>query len=732
MMVATFGIGKIVLYANDPEAISAFYTRLVGISFERVEGACRYEAKTSDGTVLAIEATPVPLRDGSRDCWLALRVADLEAARERIGDAAFMGPVRDLPEGHAMALHDPEGRAVELWAPRAVEKPARVETESRPPPAGEPAPTEAPIAPPPLVEKPVLVDASPVEAPSPVGTDPPSQPAVEKPALLTGTPFAPETAAVSPEELSPPPMVGAPGPLVSAVRPGKLPTYGGARLTVVGANFSEACKVLIDGEECPSLRRVDAFTLEVMTPAHEVGSVELAVENEDGQRAVARVIYAEGPVIGEFSPLEGSPRGGTEVIVEGRNFQDGCMVTFFGNRAPEAIFESDRRIRFVTPPQEGAFHGELRVTNPDGLSATASYLFTYRLATPRILTVSPATGLIGGGKRIAVTGEDFHPQCVGRIGSKGATLTFRGPNAVDLVTPQSDTIGPVDVVIENPDGQIAVATEAFTYEPPPAPPMLIEVRPPRGFCAGGQTIRLLGENFEEDTVVRIGEVRAVMRFKSRNELEVETPPHTVTGIVAIELIDRNGVVVRREDGFTYESRPVPRIDSITPRNGPMLGGTRVVVEGAHFPEGANVRIGGQAPKKAVVRNGTVIEIIMPPSRAPGFVDIDVGRAETGTAVVKNAFRYDPSPAPSIETVGPNKGSVDGGTEVSIGGKNFASDATVHFGGKPATHVKFVDASTIEAKTPPGNNGEMVDVVVKNPDGKEAVVKRAFQYDARYR
>ncbi len=719
-MVATFGIGKIVLYANDPDALSAYYARLGGFSFARVEGTRRYEAQSAEGITLVIEVAPAQLPAGSRDCSLTLRVPDLEAARQRLGDGVVAGPIRELPEGRAMTLLDPEGRMVEIWAPPAAEKPARVETEPPPPPEG--------IAPPPLVGKPVLVDAPPLtaEAPARRETEPPPPPAVEKPALV------PPALADSSANLAPPPLVGAPGPLVSAVRPAKLPVHGGARLTLFGANFSETCKVLIDGVECPSIRRVDAFTIEATTPAHEAGSAEIAVENEDGQRAVARVAYDEGPVIEQFEPLEGSPRGGTEVVIEGRNFQDGCMVTFFGNRAPEVVFENPRKIRFTTPPQEGAFHGELRVTNPDGLSATAAYLFTYRLATPRILAVSPANGLTGGGKRLTVTGEDFHPQCVGRIGGKQATLNFRGPNAVELVTPQADATGVVDVVIENPDGQSAVAAASFTYEPPPAPPKLVEVRPPRGFCAGGQTIRLIGDNFEEDTVVRIGEVRAVARWKSKNELEVETPPHAVAGIVAIELVDRNGVVVRREDGFVYESRPAPRIDSITPRNGPMVGGTRVVVEGADFPEGASVRVGGQAPKRAVVKSGSLIEIITPPSRAPGFVDIDVGRPETGTATVKNAFRYDPSPAPSIETVGPNKGSVEGGTEVSIGGKNFASDATVLFGGKPATHVKFVDASTLEAKTPPGTNGEMVDVVVKNPDGKEAVVKRAFQYDARYR
>ena len=100
--------------------------------------------------------------------------------------------------------------------------------------------------------------------------------------------------------------------------------------------------------------------------------------------------------------------------------------------------------------------------------------------------------------------------------------------------------------------------------------------------------------------------------------------------------------------------------------------------------------------------------------------------------MKNAYRYDPSPAPSIESVAPNKGTVDGGTEVSIEGKNFVAESAVLFGGKPAQRVKFVSASTLEVKAPPGKNGEMVDVAVKNPDGKEAVSKRAFMYDARYR
>ena len=39
---------------------------------------------------------------------------------------------------------------------------------------------------------------------------------------------------------------------------------------------------------------------------------------------------------------------------------------------------------------------------------------------------------------------------------------------------------------------------------------------------------------------------------------------------------------------------------------------------------------------------------------------------------------------------------------------------------------------LEAFTPEGDDGKLVDVAVKNPDGKTAIQKRAFQFDARYR
>jgi predicted enzyme related to lactoylglutathione lyase len=748
--MTTFGIGKLVLYANDPEALCAFYGAALGLSFERGEGT-RQEARLPGGATLAIEGAPEPLPEGRRDIALVLHVEDLSASLERLRALGREpGPVREGKDGRSTALRDPEGRAVMLWSPLPVETAAF--REPAPPPLVEPAAPEKPalIEPPSLVELQALAEKSASVPPPPlVEATTPEKPAlveppamVEKPALVEAPalietpplplPETPPEMASRKTPPAPPPLFGTPGPLLSAIRPGKVDARGGVKLALFGANFAEDCQVLVDGVPCDA-RHVDAFTLEIIAPPHEAGSVDVAVENADGPRAVISVLYEEGPVIEKFTPAEGSPRGGTEIVIEGKNFQEGCMLTFFGSRSPAVVFESDKRVRFVVPPQDDLpFLGEIRLTNPDGLGCTAADLFGYRLATPRIASIAPAHGLVGGGKRIVVSGDDFHPQCVARIGGRPATANFKNTTTVELITPAAEAVGPADVEIQNPDGQVVRAEGGFVYEAPPAPPKLVEVRPDRGYLAGGLSIRLLGDNFDEDTIVRIGEVRAVARLVSRNELRVETPPRAEGGAVAIELVDRNGVVVRRDEAFTYEARPAPRVDSIAPRNGPMVGGTRVVIEGEFFPEDSVIRIGGQSPKRAVVRGGTIIELLMPPSRSPGFVDLEVGRPETGMTTVKNAYRYDPSPAPSVVSVAPNKGGVDGGTEVSIEGKNFVADAVVLFGGKPAARVKFVDATTLEVKTPPGQNGQMVDVVVKHPDGKEAVVQRAFQYDARYR
>lgn len=735
--MATFGLDKIILYSGDPRAVSEYYARVAGLSFDRVEGTDRYESVSAGkGTRIIVERASAPLPYGRREVSLSFRVSGLEGIAMRMReDGLDFGTILERPTGWFAVLVDPDGRTIELWEPRAqparVDMPAMVETPApvAPPPAVEtpeeaapPAAAEKPeeIAPPALVEPPAMVaPVAPVEDKPAVEQESPKV-QEDKPAAVT---------ADSPP--APPPMISAPGPIITAARPTRFSMIAGGRITLFGANLDAGHRVTINGKPCLDVSCKDAFTLDATLPPMPAGTATMRVESEHGS-AVIDVSYAEGPVIEKFSPLEGSPRGGTEVVIEGRNFEKECRITFFANRAPEVIFDSEKRIRFITPPQDDLFHGEVRITNPDGLLSIASDIFTYRLATPHIDDISPANGLVAGDKRIVITGGDFHPKCKLKFGSAEAMFSWKSPTTLEVITPRVESPGPVNIVIEHPDGQVVTKEAAFRYDPEPTPPMLIEVRPVTGFCQGGQLIYLLGENFDSQTVVRIGEVRCISRTRSRKEIEVELPPRHEPGLVAVELIDKDGIVVRREEAFTYTARPAARVDSVTPRNGPMVGGTRLVLEGESFDQNCFLRIGGQAPKQFVVRSSTMIETIAPASRLSGFVDVEIGRADTGVTVTKNAYRYDASPAPTIDSVSPNKGTVDGGTEISIEGKNFTADTVVLIAGKPVGRVKFISATSLEFKSPPGKNGDMVDVVVRNPDGKEATSKRAFMYDARYR
>jgi hypothetical protein len=308
-------------------------------------------------------------------------------------------------------------------------------------------------------------------------------------------------------------------------------------------------------------------------------------------------------------------------------------------------------------------------------------------------------------------------------------VKWKNGGLLEVMVPPASDPGSVDLLVRNPDGQ--GASIPFLYERVPTPPKLIVVTPSRGPTHGNVTVVFTGDNFDEQTIVRIGEVRTTTKVLSRTEMEVLVPPHVGEGPVAIELTSAEGVTVRSEEAFYYNDRPPPRVTGVSPSQGPMSGNTRVSIEGMGFSQDCWVRIGRERPKSIVIKNAELIEIVTPPCKITGFVDVEVGTNQTGSSAAKNVFRFVALPPPVMDGVAPNKGRVEGGTEMSITGKCFNADVIVSVGGKQVK-FKLISPDLIECKTPPGADGQMVDVSVKNPDGKEAVMRRAFAYDARYK
>ena len=89
----------------------------------------------------------------------------------------------------------------------------------------------------------------------------------------------------------------------------------------------------------------------------------------------------------------------------------------------------------------------------------------------------------------------------------------------------------------------------------------------------------------------------------------------------------------------------------------------------------------------------------------------------------------PVPAPTsseplaITSISPTNGFA--GQQVIVNGTGFVAGATVSFGGVPASNV-FVRSTSISGTIPP-HPGDLVDVVVTNPDGRSATRASGFTY-----
>jgi len=92
-----------------------------------------------------------------------------------------------------------------------------------------------------------------------------------------------------------------------------------------------------------------------------------------------------------------------------------------------------------------------------------------------------------------------------------------------------------------------------------------------------------------------------------------------------------------------------------------------------------------------------------------------------------AFSAASGPAPTVTGVSPNSGPTTGGTAVTITGTNFATGATVTFGGTAASNVVVTNSTAITAITPAGSAGGAT--VAVSVSGQSGSLTNGFTYIA---
>ncbi len=341
-----------------------------------------------------------------------------------------------------------------------------------------------------------------------------------------------------------------PFPVISRISPGYGgPLNGGTEMTITGSGFMEGVVVTIGERKVDQLTHFSPTELRLRTPAGTAGTKALRVTNPDGQEAVKEdgFSYNLSPRVYSVSPNAGPLEGGTPITITGTGFMR-TLDVLIGDA--EALVDRDlpTKIIALTPPSTPGVK-DVAVVNPDGQRATLRDAFTYNTA-PVITRVTPDNGRLAGGTRITIQGGGFQPGAEVRISiNQGAyreasSVEVMSSSIITALTPPGQP-GAENVLVLNPDMQIAIRSEGFTYNPMPVITRLI---PNHGPSSGGATITVEGTGFLLGARVVIGERPATTMVRDDMTIEAVAPPNP-QGVWDVKVINPDTQEVVMPGGY---------------------------------------------------------------------------------------------------------------------------------------------------------------------------------------
>jgi hypothetical protein len=376
---------------------------------------------------------------------------------------------------------------------------------------------------------------------------------------------------------------------------------GGNTLTLLGAGFQNGATVTVGGTTCSGVSIINSTSLTCILPAHVAGSVNVIITNLNLQTGpiISAYTYEAAPTISSVIANAGSINGGTTITITGSGFLSGASVTFGGILCTLPIVNSLTSLTCTTPAHASGVV-DVIVTNSDAQSGTAAGAYTFNPA-PTITSLSPNAGALAGGTTITLTGANFITGATVTVGGLTCTTpTVVNATTITCILP-THSAGVTDVVVTNPDLQLATLTSGYTYEP--APTVTIAT-PNSGTTIGGNTVTISGTGFLTGATVTFG-------ASSCTSVSVLSPtsltcmaPATAASTVNITITNLDGQVGSATSAYTFI--PPPVISSLTPIIGDLAGGTAITITGSSFQTGANATIGGANCAGLVVVNATTI------------------------------------------------------------------------------------------------------------------------------
>ncbi len=301
-----------------------------------------------------------------------------------------------------------------------------------------------------------------------------------------------------------------------------------------------------------------------------------------------------------------------------------------------------------------------------------------RVLPPRGSTAGGNTVLIEGSgflRDFASTGSRAKPLTTVKFGTNQVPdLTIIDDRTMEVRTPPGLT-GGTGVSVQNPNGRF-VCNNCFTYF---EDLVVTSFTPREGALAGGTTVTITGQGFDEEVQVLFGAASATgITRVSSTELRVTTPRGQAADLVDLVVYNKNGVSTQRR-GFRYLADL--RVSSVSPAFGPLAGGTIVTLAGSGFTGVTEVRFGA-TPGTALSAASDSSLTVTSPAGAAGAVDLTVVTPRA-TWTVKRGFSFVDAAGPlALFAVSPR--IVSAGDQVLLVGQGLdAAGLTITIGGIPA-------------------------------------------------
>eukprot|EP01133_Synstelium_polycarpum_P016736 gene16736-19894_t len=523
---------------------------------------------------------------------------------------------------------------------------------------------------------------------------------------------------------------------------GTLITIKGSNLVPQGVSDggTSMSYIKVNDNNCQSPVWISDQEIHCNAPPGIGKNVPLVVYIGNQTHSEAKHINYNKPVLDNIE-YNGPTKGGEKITITGKNMVPSSLVTNatndptnnnikIGGKDCQLVEWKDTDSAICTVPS-GIGKDKFVEVKVGGQTCESNTLFSYQLPTISNEPTSDTSGTL-----ITIKGSNFVPQGVSDGGLTESYVKVNNDNCQSIVWISDQEIhcnAPPGIGKNVPllvyiGGQTHSDSKHINFNKPELDN--IEYNGP---TKGGVKITITGKNMvppsliskansdPSNNAIKIGgKACQTIEWKDVGSAICSVPAGS--GKDKFVEVKVGGQTCETNTLFSYDP---PTVDSIKANRGRMSTNTRVTISGKNFGQSPSAYIGSQ---NCVVSSSTDTEIYCktPTSTTEGSQSVSVTVDSQSSNKDVQFTYYGP---PKIDRISPTTGTVDGGTEIEITGKNFKEDGSttkVYFN-KGYVTIKSLSSTSIVFDTTQGG-GTSIAIIVTVGD-QTSNTNLDFSYNA---